>query len=509
MLRIIFYIIFSLIHFCFSSFILYSSDRSSNCCNSCKPRKGLEESKKKLLKLGGGRKNAVDWNSICNFRDEKVLSDKNTVLDNFFNYVKISGEKDINVYINNLADILRKSKIGFCNVGNTCYLNSSLQVLLRCKEFIVAFLMKYSENYTKMNKENKEFFDAFLYLILKVETAVRNNESYLDSGVMKYVIGCFGRVLVLKGGLFTQNDSSEFITYFIDYIGESLKNVTHSLYFNWCSTLSCINSHRSPTFTLESIVCAPFSDSIQKSIDSYSIEEKIDNSTIRCGECFNAYINSSSTIKKLRGLIGVCNTCKGYKDNYKGIKYGVFKDGEKSIYHCEDCGCIFNMACNGCQKNHYKFCRYCNIFDCEECRKIDDYKECTNNVDCIKKRDKIYCEKCRAKIYSVTWKKIDPCDSFDNKYFFICLKRYASENNKPRRIGDPVKVDDKIKIGKNEYVIRAVIVQSGGLNGGHYYSYVDVGDGDNSEWFKFNDSSVTNETNDGEKDGYLFLYERC
>ena len=111
-----------------------------------------------------------------------------------------------------------KGLSGICNLGNTCYMNSALQIVLGIDD-----LNKYLSN-IKIGRDNentiilKEWVD--LYNIMSSDNVIVKPDRFL-----KYL----QKVSQIKNNEcfsgFDQNDSTEFFHFFIDCIHESVKNL--------------------------------------------------------------------------------------------------------------------------------------------------------------------------------------------------------------------------------------------------------------------------------------------
>lgn len=134
-------------------------------------------------------------------------------------------------------NILSNNYKGFYNLGNTCYLNSGLQLIINNKELCNYILILSENNNSKMllmlSQFIKNYYNNNSNIILNPQfikelMAEKNNE-FSD---------------------FKQNDSFEFIIYFLNYIFENFK--IPKLYESItnvkikCKLLSClnINEHR-------------------------------------------------------------------------------------------------------------------------------------------------------------------------------------------------------------------------------------------------------------------------
>ena len=97
---------------------------------------------------------------------------------------------------------------GFYNLGNTCYLNSGLQMLINIPELCNLIL------------NHKEKTNELKYI---AEFIIKYHSS--DNGVMKP--NKIKKIISNKNSIFSgfnQEDSQEFVIYFLDFIDEQLKN---------------------------------------------------------------------------------------------------------------------------------------------------------------------------------------------------------------------------------------------------------------------------------------------
>jgi len=119
---------------------------------------------------------------------------------------------------------------GFNNIGNTCYLNAGLQMIIHNEDLCNLII-----NNEKINNDF-ENISSFIKLYY-------NNE---NGSITPYFI----KNLISKNNKqfigFNQNDSFEFILYFLDYIFETLKNTSNIYEITTkisikCKLLSCLN----------------------------------------------------------------------------------------------------------------------------------------------------------------------------------------------------------------------------------------------------------------------------
>ena len=118
------------------------------------------------------------------------------------------------------------SGVGIINLGNTCFINSTLQVLIHCKLFIQNFLKKYSI----INKETTPISYQFLLICIAMLDKMETNELYIDISNFKEV---FGKKHPIFND-YSQNDSQEFCRIFLEDLSMELneaknKNVYKAL----------------------------------------------------------------------------------------------------------------------------------------------------------------------------------------------------------------------------------------------------------------------------------------
>ena len=169
----------------------------------------IEEKKQKNDKF--------DENNIKNVHDDYLIRDNlNRVIDNDItpckNEKKNKKEKkeillqkekigeDLNIY---------QKIYGFKNIGNNCYLNSSLQLLTRIKE-LKDNVFNFKENYEDNDTQGKLIIE-FRNLLEKIENSPNNN-LILNPGRLKRTMGDIDSKYFSNG----QEDSNEFIANFLN-----------------------------------------------------------------------------------------------------------------------------------------------------------------------------------------------------------------------------------------------------------------------------------------------------
>ena len=137
----------------------------------------------------------------------------------------------INLDYSELDTILTKGyNHGLCgskNLGNTCYMNSSIACLSNCTELTTFFLSKIYKNY--INNSNKMGFKGKLakewYALLKHYW--KSKESYGNPSEIRTLIAKKYK----KFGSFEQQDANEFIIIFLELLGEDLNEIQDKKYY--------------------------------------------------------------------------------------------------------------------------------------------------------------------------------------------------------------------------------------------------------------------------------------
>ena len=170
-------------------------------------------------------------------KEEKEEKENSSEEENERSELSLEGAKPpLSIYTRRVVNVSNISKYlteesshGLCggkNLGNTCFMNSSIACISNCVELTYYFL---SGDYKKdINKENKlgmggrlaKSWGALLQQYWVEKTRVGNPAEF------KKTLG--DKVKMFRG--FGQQDSNEFMNFFIDYLNEDLNGTTQKPY---------------------------------------------------------------------------------------------------------------------------------------------------------------------------------------------------------------------------------------------------------------------------------------
>ena len=110
---------------------------------------------------------------------------------------------------------ITNKRIGFINLGNTCYINSCLQILIHCPLFITELLLN-----LQLTNDKTSCTNHFLYICYEMKNATKE----VDITLFKYFIG--NKYEKYKGE--KQNDSQEFCRNLLEKMSSELNEVKNN-----------------------------------------------------------------------------------------------------------------------------------------------------------------------------------------------------------------------------------------------------------------------------------------
>lgn len=311
------------------------------------------------------------------------------------------GKNDKNYSQNENKEIPKKqdknSPTGLKNLGNSCYLNSSVQQLYNI-EAIRNFVLNGKFNDNDKLKALQEMFKG-----------MSSDSTFFDPGQLPYKLGYQGK----------QEDAHEFLSlllYALDSNSDTEKLVKETFFFNFKESMTkqCPNNHTTDnTFVSGPLACSivdPFTskeiNSLNEILEPLFVSENL--SDIRCDICDPGYENAKKEGKLVDELKEIAKNCP----KYEATKQTQFS----SLPRC----LVVVLKRFGCNET--------------SCYKIN---------------------------HQVTF----PLD-------LEIKQEWCAEN-----------LSENIP----SYTLTGVIVHSGSLSGGHYWSYVKKGE----KWYKCNDDTVS------------------
>ncbi|KOB87721.1 hypothetical protein PFDG_04216 [Plasmodium falciparum Dd2] len=329
---------------------------------------------------------------------------------------------------NNIQTICQQGKIGFVNLGNTCYMNSALQVLLSIKDISYRYLNNISDFLLSLDYKKKTHDDLFLqysklcYMIFE-EDYITKKKQY----VKKFKTQC--------------KDRNVEINYDSDIDDENSVSINPSMFRN------CINQ-KSNSF------CNNNQQDIYEYL-SYLINELIDNEN----NIFDRILKVNNNKRKLNEINNETNeklnpnellnsTSPSNNDSNVTKERSLFNyftfEIEQRIESESN-----NQSISSFQNNILSLDIPLDSSllngDEEKLKNVNiSLLDCLNNY--IKKDniDEYYCQKEKKKIHAQKYMKFKTFPP----YLFIHLKRfYADENWSAKKINIEVKTDEQLNLG--------------------------------------------------------------
>lgn len=370
--------------------------------------------------------------------------------------------------------------ITFQNIGNTCYLNSTLQCILSLDIFIDELMERKTLIHFSNNEDNDENNSMTIFLIKQIND-IKN--------------------------ITNNNNSNSLIPFeFKKGLGQINKN------FN--------NDKQHDVLDLTMTILQNIHEECKN--HGKMILSKIDDNIIR--EILEEYQNSNEKKEIYIKLMEQIEEIK--KENY--IKYLSYKSLLYWINFIHNDYSIISKNFNILQCSE-TICKKCKNMTCTFegelilSLSIDSFinKENTTIDDCITKYiekenlEEYKCEKCNEKSIN---KKLNICTT--SNILIIHLKRFLNKENKLFKLNNKIShpifkyldLTDYILNSRKSYKYELIsfIIHKGSETGaGHYISYKKI----NNYWCEFNDNIITQNIPNEiifklSQEGYLFFYKK-
>lgn len=344
---------------------------------------------------------------------------------------------------------VNKGITGLKNIGNTCYLNSSIQALsntLPLTHYILSD--KWKSEVTEQNKKRHEYYILSNYIRLLVElwnpesSYKESNGQFKNSVLVPRTLKSNLEVFVKKYVGYDQQDAHECLTYLLEFLHKSL---SREIQMNMKE--------------------GDYPEDIQKGVERWK----------------NLYEKDYSQIIELfYGELQGVTTCK--ECNYSSKIYDPFSTLTLNLQQTLT---LQNLL------NNYLGEKDITDWKCEKCNKIT---ECNHETNIISMPPILVIH---LKRFKVVFSKQN-----DGKTKSSLGQKRTIKNN------DEVEYNLEETIYGRKYKLYSVIHHTGDLNGGHY---VNTSKNMSGDWNLYNDGSVTKVDQSqvlNKRTGYILFYEK-
>lgn len=380
---------------------------------------------------------------------------------------------------------------GINNIGNTCYMNSVLQLLAH-NNILFNYMtsQEYSEDLlnnimtTKKTTElandemQKEVSYKLSFQLIKILEGMQKTQPIVPLS--------FKQLLSIKNNTFIgsqQNDAHELLVYLMDCIHEETKcQVVIKTYPQVYHTIEKSKEHY---------------NNLLKCLDSK--EEKM--------KVFQEY---EKYAKEHQKEFLIYNGIVHWK-NYIGKNYSIITKHFTGMYlsgvRCTKCNAVFpTYECYNTIQLSIADKPNVTLNDCLQKYVQLEVMDENNKYECHRCKEKVVCEK-----QMTFWHLPD--------ILIINLKRFRNDGEKIHKIDTLVSYTQNLNLqpyvseftdGSHEYILTDVVHHYGSYNGGHYTEFSKIG----NEWYWFNDAKVSKLDSDGfEKEimtnaSYILVYSK-
>ena len=335
---------------------------------------------------------------------------------------------------------------GFNNIGNTCYLNSGLQMLVQNKDFCkkVFINRNTSDNLKKMTDFIIEYYNT------------ENNKSLTPNQIK----GIVERIRPMFRGN-RQHDSEEFIISLIEVLNDDI-------ILNTIKLQNKILIDKATSKNPNNNVIKLFEDGVKViELDYKQKKITIEKLMIAMRHIQSQFVTNEDALKRLPDI-----------DN-NSLKNLFEFDLQKQL-RCEEPSCLDERFISS-KEVLLTLPVNPNSNSLDDC--YNDFKE-TENLE-------IDCEKCNKKQNTSSKFRIKSW----GKNLIICLNRFKNDKRNSSKINKDITIPFE---WRHDYHIRGGVIHSGNIGGGHYI-YI----GKNNDTWAIYDDSNTHKITDTQAQGFL------
>lgn len=415
---------------------------------------------------------------------------------------------------------------GFVNLGNTCYMNSGLQLMIHCKAFIAFVLDPKFDEYLVNGHCRQKYMDLEREFKKAIDNEIKESPELFASLSKE-------ELEQQKNKVINEYKENEMKVKFEEYKKTKLQaDINSSL----SKQLKIIVNQ---IFNIESseIVPRSFKQSLENKVKSFQGSRQQDVHEF-LSKLIENIEEESTTVSKFE-IINTTTEMENYlKLRMENKPFNIELFDTKTVDICESILFIkskYSKAYNPFIRDITTFTKYTHT--CQECNNISykfdhtplltlNLKNSNNSIiakdiiDCFKiyteeQTTNFKCNKCKIKTqhYKNTKLLLSP------PTLFISLCRYDTDiNGRVKKNSDNLDIPEYIDISefcdKNytnfnvKYRLRAISNHAGYTNGGHYNSYCRSIMDDN-QWQHIDDSCISNMSSFdfNKKNAYVLLYE--